>query len=236
MKRIFSWFGNKKHAPDKTPKPLSVDEKIDAAITRCERDRSQALNDIDNIRKWANQAIDKVFDIPHRFWYSEIDDYEKIKELPQNQKVGFQLVTKCDKIVHGYRNQIELRRAKINLCETLIREYINSKEQYNEAREKLRQKISEEHTEQDLAEHLKRLQEMDEDTGELESTLQTTGTLESVKSDLSGIEQDVALNEEYRRQMEQLTKLYDDDRERDNSLAYKKEMDKIVEHLKKKKK
>jgi hypothetical protein len=211
----------------------TLEEKINTAISKCENDKQVSLDEIEKIKKWTQDAVNLSFFVPGRFWYNEVTEYEKIKELDENKSVSDQVVKKCDEIVQGYRNQINLRESKISLCTALIEEYLKTKKKLNETEQKLSHQNDEEHKLNSLDEHINRLKNMDEDVSSLQTSFLDEQKLKVFDFDLDIAENDFKLKEEIYDQLGKLSEIYSDVKFRNNSVVFKQEIEKLIESIKK---
>ncbi len=216
------WNFFKKKA-DKEP---SLEERIDAALRKAKTDTKEASREIENIKKWAADAIIDVYAefFPnssmtyYRKQYAEtaLEDYADIKEKYAS-KLESEMVEKCDRIVKGYMNQIKLRESKLKLFKKLESEYKTTKAKLLKANEQGKRTV-------ELDEHTNRLKNMDEDAKSLSTAMTDSYHLEDIKND-------IADKEEYFNQLEKLKLQYSDESDYGSSLAFKEEIDKMIDKI-----
>ncbi len=210
----------------KAEKEPSLEERIDAALRKAKTDTREATKEIEDIKKWAADAIIDVYAefFPnsnmsyYRKQYAEtaLADYKGIKEKYAT-KLESEMVEKCDRIVEGYMNQIKLRESKLKLFKKLEDEYKITKSKLSKAQEQGRRT-------NELDEHTNRLKNMNEDAKSLSTAMTDSYHLEDIKND-------IADKEEYFNQLEQLKHQYSDESDYSNSLAFKDEIDKMIDKM-----
>jgi hypothetical protein len=208
-------------------KEISLEERISLALQKAKEDKRLALKEISDIKEWAAEAIVDVYSafFPnghltyYRKQYAEtaLSKYDEIKKQ-YAEKIDAEMVEKCDNIVSGYMNQIQLRESKLKLYEKIEAEYLQTKEKLKlaEAQGKKTDRI-EEHTE--------RLKKLDDDTQGLANAMVQTNKLEEIKDE-------IAFKEEYFNQLEKLHNQFADESDYKNSLSYKEEIDKMIDNMK----
>ncbi len=204
----------------------SLEQRIDEALKKAKTDTKEATKEIENIKKWAADAIIDVYAefFPnsnmtyYRKQYAEtaLQDYDDIK-TKYAAKLDAELVTKCDQIVEGYMNQIKLRESKLKLFQKLENEYKITKMKLSKAQEQGKRGV-------ELDEHTNRLKNMNEDANSLSTAMTDTYHLEDIKND-------IADKEEYFNQLEKLKDQYADESDYTNSLAFKEEIDKMIDKM-----
>ncbi|MBN1251046.1 MAG: hypothetical protein JXR51_08715 [Bacteroidales bacterium] len=210
----------------KNDKEISLEERVNMALLKAKEDRRIAQKEIKDINNWAADAIIDTYSafFPnakltyYRKQYAEtaLAEYESIK-TKFSEKLELEIVEKCDNIVTGYLNQIQLRESKLKLYEKIELEYQKTKEKLKNA-----QKV--EDRTNNMQEHEERLKSLDNDSSGISKAMTETYKLEDLKED---IEQ----KEEYLNQLEKLTNQFSDDSNFDNSLAFKDEIDKMINDM-----
>lgn len=210
----------------KKEKEVSLEERINLALQKAKQDTRLATKEIEDIKEWAANAIIDVYSafFPnsnltyYKKQYAEtaLAEYEEIKKK-YSSELEAEMVEKCDNIVSGYLNQIQLRESKLKLFQKI-------EEEYKITKEKLRNAEKEGEKTDRLQEHTERLKDLDNDSGTLSKAMTETYKLEEIK-------EDIELKEEYFNQLEKLNNQFADDSDYSNSLAYKKEIDKMLEEM-----
>lgn len=232
-----NWFKSLFNRKDKNEEqPLSVEDEIDNSIQKCRNEIKKAQNEIDQLYKWAADAVHNTFSVPFDLWYYELGRYDEIKNHEINSDVKSLLVKKCDEIIEGYRNQIQMRESKIQLCETLLKEYTEVKQKYVDTKQRLMLDSEEEEKLAKLEKHSDRLAGMDDDTSDIAQSLESSERFKSIENEVHSIEEEFKLREEYHRQLEQLHQEYGTSETHDNPIAYRNEIEKLIVALMKEKK
>jgi hypothetical protein len=207
-------------------KEVSLEERINLALQKAKEDKRKAIKEISDIKEWAAEAIVDVYIafFPngqltyYRKQYAEtaLAKYDEIKQQYAGQ-IDAEMVEKCDNIVSGYMNQIQLRESKLKLFEKIEAEYLKTKDKL---------KMAEEHSKNAnrIEEHTERLKNLDNDVDGLSNAMTETYKLEDVK-------QEIELKEEYFNQLEKLNNQFADESNYKNSLSYKEEIDKMINDM-----
>jgi len=236
MNNIFSWITNKitgKDTKNETQQP-TLEEEMKAAIERCRAELRKCDDEIRDLRKWASEAIAKIFDIPQKNLFNEVFEYDEIKIANKPKNISEILIVKCDEIVAGYRQQIESRYSKIKLNEILLEKYRLALKKVEEGRKKLQQKNDVENKLSALDSHKHRLEALNENTDNLVSTFYSTSELQSFEEEMNLIEENFRFQEEYHRQLNELTIKYKTEETSFTNNDFKDEIDKIIQQLEKK--
>jgi DNA-binding SARP family transcriptional activator len=210
----------------KRDKEPTLEERIELALQKAKQDKRLATKEIKDIKEWAADAIIDVYSafFPnsnltyYRKQYAEtaLQEYDNIKKK-YSSEVDAEMVEKCDKIVEGYMNQIKLRESKLKLFQKL-------EEEYSKTKEKLRMAEKQGERTDNLKEHTERLENMDDSAESLSTAMTDTYKLEDIKDD-------IAVKEEYFNQLEKLTNQFTDESDYNTSLAFKEEIDKMIDKI-----
>jgi hypothetical protein len=206
---------------------ITLEERVNLALQKAKEDKNLASTEIRNINKWAAEAIIDVYSAffpnsnltyyRNQYAQTALAEYNNIKEKYANQ-LDAEVVSKCDHIVSGYLNQIQLRESKLKLFEKIEAEYAKTKEKLRMA-EKQGQRTDK------MQEHENRLKSLDNDSSTLSTAMTETYKLDDLK-------EEIATKEEYFNQLEKLHNQFSDDSDFNNSIAYKGEIDKMIEDIK----
>ena len=107
---IFKKIFNKKE-PE-----LTFAEQIQEEIFQCDNSIFEYQKDIHKIRGWAIDLIHKTYEVPKELWYEELSNLKKISDLPENKNVSSETKEDVLKIANSYKQQIEMRKMKIEAC------------------------------------------------------------------------------------------------------------------------
>ncbi len=206
---------------------ITLEERVNLALQKAKEDKNLAAKEIRDINKWAAEAIIDVYSafFPnsnltyYRNQYAEtaLTEYSNIKAKYASQ-LEAEMAEKCDKIVSGYLNQIQLRESKLKLFEKIEADYMKTKE-------KLRMAEKQGQRGDKMQEHEQRLKNLDNDSSSLSNAMTETYKLDDLK-------EEIATKEEYFNQLEKLHSQFSDDSDYNNSIAYKGEIDKMLEDMK----
>jgi len=209
-------------------KEISLEERVNLSLQKAKEDKRVASKEISDIKEWAAEAIIDVYSafFPnghlsyYRKQYAEtaLAKYDEIKQKYSGQ-IDVELAEKCDNLVSGYLNQIQLRESKLKLFEKIENEYIVTKE-------KLRMAEAQGKKNDRIQEHTQRLEKLDEDTEGLSNAMVQTNKLDDIKKEIE-------LKEEYFNQLEKLNMQFADESDYKNSLSYKEEIDKMIDGMEK---
>ena len=224
---IMAWnlFKNKKEETNKL-EDNSLEQEVEAALRKAKNDKRDALKEIEKIKSWAAEAIidtyAEIFPNGNLTYYREQykkDALEKFEQIQTDNagKVPEEEAVKCKKIVTAYLNQISLRESKLKLFEKLETEYASTKE-------KLKEVGKQKNKGDKFLKHSERLNSLDEHTETLSEAMTDTNQLEDIKREF-------AMKAEYVNQLEKLNQDYSDDVNHDNALAFKDEVDKMLNDL-----
>lgn len=223
------WNPFKKNTEEVEKNPLedqSLEIKINDAIKKAQNDKRETLKEIENIKLWQAEAIidtyAHIFPNGNLSFYREkykedaVGKYETIR-TENADKVSIEEAEKCEKIVSGYKGQLEMRQSKLKLIEKLETEYLKTKE-------KLKQVDNQKQRGDKFSKHNERLGNLDAQSETLGNAMLDTQNLEDLKKEFE-------LKQEYVKQLEQLTNQYSDDINIDSSGAFKDEIDKITKGI-----
>ncbi len=225
--KFFQKSKQRLHNPQTRGSELEM--KINSALESAEKDKSDALKEIEQIKDWAAEAIietyAEVFPNGNLTYYREqykadaLEKYEQIK-TENADKIDADKVEKCDKIVKAYLSQIKLRESKLQLYDKLVRKYQDVKNKLNLAKEVQLQ-------EDKIHKHEKRIKELDNVDNEYVDATTDTAKFEE-------LEREFELKTEYANQLNQLNEKYketEDVEDYNTSLAFKDEIDKMIDEI-----
>lgn len=222
------WNPFKRDKEENSLEDNSLEKKLDGALSKAREERRDAENEIKKIESWAAEAIVDTyadqFPNGHLTYYREqykekaLSTYKEIK-TENAEKIPADKAAKCDEIVSGYMNQIELRKSKIKLYDKMIKEYEATKSGFKNIE---RKKASG----NKLSKHQERLSELDSNTD-----IYTDALTDSDK--MKELQREFEMKEEYMRQLDELSRKYSADApdKFDSSGAFKDELDKIIKDL-----
>ena len=196
--------------------------KIQIALKKSEEDKREAAKMVTTIEGWAADAVidnyAQFFPNANLSYYRDkykktaFAEYEKIKE-EHSSKLDAGVVENCEKVVQGYKNQIELQNAQVVLSEKLYNEHLKTKQKYDAMLAKNKRN-------EEMQNHNERLQDMNNNTRGLGDAYKDEFTLEEINDEFSH-------QEIYFEELHKLKQQYGDDSNFDNALAYKTEIEKM---------
>jgi hypothetical protein len=219
-----AWNLFKKDEPDPNQ---DLENRINASLQKARQDKRDAEASIKRLDSFARDAIvdaySAFFENAKFSYYKDqhkktaLEEYAKMKEK-YKAKMDAEVAAQCDRIVNGYLNQIELAKSKMALYDKLL-------EQYEGLKLKMKAASEQEKRRNELKEHEERLKSMDESSEHLAEGYVQSNELEDIKNE-------VLFREEYLNQLEKLSLEFDDKENYSGALAYKDEVDKMLQNLK----
>jgi len=176
----------------------ALEDQVREALSSIRRQKFKSEAKINRLTEWTNDAIETTYGtlFGNKYFKSElIDKYEEIKQKYASQLSEAQ-VEKTDMIVNGYINHIKTEKAKIETLENLQKEH-------EDLKEKLRLAKTNKQKNRQLDKHVNRLQSTSDDLSAEETIIKTSYSYDDLKAE-------VELNQEYIKQLEELTLKYGD--------------------------
>ncbi len=198
--------------------------KLEVSISNCKGEIKKAEDENDQIKKWAIEAIRDSFEVPQKFWYEELEMYQEICSLEENKSVDRLVLEKCDEVVQGYLDEMELRKAKIQLYESLIQKYETSKKKMLLIKKKKDDETMAQTKLIALEKHSKRIEQMREDPENLPSHVEETTQLELMKEEINEVYTEYEINEEVRNCMVEINQQF---KSTNNSMGSKAAIEEI---------
>ncbi len=222
---VWNWF-KKNDDDDEKKESNQLGEKIEVALRKAQDDKRKAADEIKKIDGWARDAIIDVysdfFENAHLSYYKDkhkltaLEKYEDIKSQ-HGSKLSAEMVEKCDTIVKGYLDQIELRNSKMKLFEKLEQQYLKSKM-------KLKGMKTADGKVGDLQSHTDRLKQLDEEAGNLGGMMSDSYNLEEINKEFDH-------KTEYFNQLEKLQYQFGEDVSTNSAKLFKDEVDKMINDI-----
>lgn len=220
------WNLFKKDKDESEDQTLELGRKIQIALQKSEQDKREAEKMVKTIETWAADAIidnyAEFFPNANLSFYRDkykltaFAEYENIK-AEHGAKLNADVFENCEKVVQGYKNQIELQKSQVVLFEKLYKEHVKTKQKYDAmlARNKRNEQMEK---------HNQKLQEMNNNTSGL-------GDIYKDEYSLEDINREFADQETYFDELHKLKQQYGDDSNFESAIAYKDEIDKISNKL-----
>lgn len=201
--------------------------QIDEALQKVMQEKRDAESMLRKIDGWMRDAIVETYaDFFENAQYSYYKDkhkataLEKYPELKQKHgsKLPAETYERCEKIVNGYMNQLEMTKSKIALYDKMTKEYQTSKQ-------KLRDTVAKGVKTDKLEQHEQRLEQLDSNAETLGNAYVATNKLEDIKRELELRQQTMA-------ELEKLSAEYNGSESNfDSSKQYKDEIDKMLNNI-----
>lgn len=222
---VFNLFKRDKHDDNNEDDQL-LQRRIDEALQQAESDYKKVQKAIAEVESMAAEAIiDAYIDVfpngnlsLYRDKYKEtaLKDYIKIRE-EYDSKIDPSTVKQCEQVVLGYLKRAEELRENTKRSEKLIEEYKATKAKYEAVKRR--------NAKQDkLDQHGSHLSSVD-DTSLLASAIEGDYKLDDIQDE-------VAMKEEYLKQLEQVNREYGDSSSYVTDIsADKAELDRLIKGL-----
>ena len=196
-----------------------LETQVREALSSIRKQKFKAEAKINRIKEWANDAIDTTYNefIGDKFFRTELyEKYSDIKNKFSNKLTPAQ-VEKTDKIVNSCLNHMLTEKSKIETLDKLQKEHEVLKDKLNNA--KLQQRKNKR-----LDKHVNRLNADRDDLSGEETIAKADYTLEDLQSE-------VALKQEYVKQLEDLSLKYGDDIQGVQVTDYQSQLDDLKKKI-----
>ncbi len=198
----------------------ALEDQVREALSNIRRQKFKAEAKINRLTEWTNDAIETTYGslFGNKYYKSELfEKYDEIKEKFAQELTEAQ-VEKTDMIVNGYKKHIQTEKMKIETLEKLQKEH-------EELKEKLRLAKTNQHKNKQLDKHVNRLQQTSDDLSAEETIIKTSYTFDDLKAE-------VELNQEYVKQLEELSVKYGDNIAAPEVDEYKNQLDALKSRIK----
>ncbi|MDF1549213.1 MAG: hypothetical protein P1P88_15410, partial [Bacteroidales bacterium] len=128
----------------------------------------------------------------------ELKMYQEIRALEENKSLDYHVVQKCDEIVKGYLDEIELRKAKIELYKSLIVKYLANKEKMLLIKSRKDNESIAQTKLASLEKHSKRLEQLRTDPENFAAHIEETNHLDMLKDEVNEVYEEFEISEEVR--------------------------------------
>ena len=223
-----SWIKNFFDRKDKKhiDKDETIEKQIHKSIKKCKLDKKKNYDEIDQIRKWASNLIHEIFTVPQKYWYEEIENYEKIKKSDSNIKISNHIIEETDEIIKGYTAQINLRRKKIELSKLSIKKYNKLYEKCVQAEKRLSSFDNYNHLQEEIKKHTNILERLD-DT----ENISHLNDFHLIEYKINELEEEFELQEEIQKQIDILQAKYGLKNDYLNANIFTNEINKIINNI-----
>jgi len=198
MNNFFNFLKKEENKPDSFDlyENKKFQYELEEAITKCNIDKQDTISDIENMNKWAKEVILEIFEVPHKYWYKEIVNYQKIKDEDINKDVSANLILNTDKVILGYIEQIEIKQTKLLFYEALLKEYERISAKLNNAFSRLEQLKKDEEQIKMLNKHKKKIENMSNSKENMDDIYKQAEDLNSLTEDIKTINQEFNFRKE----------------------------------------
>jgi hypothetical protein len=207
--------------------------RLESSIIHCNQEIKKAGEETDQIKKWAEEAILEVFEVPNKLWYNEIAKYEEIKQLENNNAIDQKVVAKCDEVIFGYLEQIKLREAKIVLYNTLILKYGATKEKMERIKKRSDDEKLTQTKLQVLEKHSQRIDQLRNSPENLNNHIEGSTHLELLKSEAKEVIDEFEISEEVKTELEAINQQVSSGKYNSSARPAIEEIEKLVEKINK---
>lgn len=206
----------------KEPK-LDFAKQIQEEIYQCETSIFEYEKDIHKIRGWAIDLIHKTFDVPKELWYEELVSLDKIANLPANKDVNEELKEDTIKIALSYKQQIDLRKLKVEACQNNIRQLRKMVIDEQEIQKELKQENS---TDFFLEFHKEKAHNLEGTNISTEYT--QAEKINILNEQISEMKEELELKREINKQLQILYKKYGESTDFETTKIYFDELKKLI--------
>ncbi len=128
----------RKNKKNRQQSPL---EAIDLAIENIREEKQKNIKEIERIKKWAVDLIFEIYNVPKKYWYEEIENYEKIKQEEANKDIDDRIKQETDKIFNIYTGKIEILEKENQYLNEALEKLTQLKNSVNEKFDKSKKDI-----------------------------------------------------------------------------------------------
>ena len=100
----------------KKNKAKEIDEEIIDEIKKCDNQIVEYEQEIIKIKHHARDLLISILNVPDEYKFEELENYEEIINLPDNQYVTNEEKNELAEICKSYLNHLLIRKEKIKLC------------------------------------------------------------------------------------------------------------------------
>lgn len=198
---------------------FEIESQLRKSISKARQDKFKSEANINKLTQWAQDTIMNTFTadlFPEGQPFTRAQVLEKWPEIKEKHgdKVSYEVLDKCNDVVKGYMNQIELEKSKIKAFDKLQTEYEGLREKVKIAKQNSKKS-------QRIDKQSKKLQNMQDDVSGMASAIELEYNMEDLTKE-------VELKQEYFKQLEQLQYQYGDDIDSNEAVDFKQRIDEIL--------
>ncbi len=214
----------KKLFSKKTNDKLTFEEKVQNEIFQCEQAIFEYEKDIHKMRNWAADLIHKTFKVPQKYWYEELDYLDEIINLPENNDIDQETVTEVKNLSLSYKEQIELREMKIEVCVKNKKQLRNILQEEKNIRKKLK---TESNKDLIIEEHKDLIRTLNND--DITREIGTSAKVDILKDKINEMEKELKLKQEFNKQLQILYRKYGKSDDYKSTKIYHDELKKLID-------
>lgn len=208
-KKIFKKSKSAEKEKSRFNKSEALLADIQKTSDECRSDIETAKKEIEMLQKQAKEVIVKIFKVSKEYWYEELKYYNNIKQEQDSDEITPEVIRKADEVIEGYKQQIKLRKTKIDFCNSLLKKYTNAEKKLQKKAELFASGKDESGKLEYLEQHARLISEMNHEDSNLQKAFEQNELYKMIDEDVKEIEDDIKLRAEIKRQMNELNKLYD---------------------------
>ena len=227
LKRLLNFPIDDEEYKKNIPKDAFI-TKVDSKIEKCKIKKKEYTNDLAKLHKWSNKLILDIFDVPSKFWYNELNNYEKIKKLPKNKKIANHIIKKTNNIIKEYKEQIELKKNKIIFCNESLNKYAKLISDYKLTLKKLELERQKKEKYNKLEEHSQRINRINEKNNLSEQSEKLT--IDFLQEDIDELNNELTLQEEIYNQLDKLYQKYGNKQDYSSTKLFNSEIKKLIQN------
>lgn len=204
----------------------TIEKQIHKNINKCKLDNKKNDDEIDHVRKCASNLIHEIFKVPQKYWYEEIENYEKIKKSGSNLKISKHIIEDTDEIIKAYFAQVNLLRKKIELSILSIKKYNDLYNKCKQTEKRLSVFENYNHLQEEIERHNNILQKIDNSESILD-----LNDFHLIESKIKEFEEEFKLQEEIHKQIDLLQAKYGLKNDYLNVDIFTSEINKIINNI-----
>ncbi|MBN2892879.1 MAG: hypothetical protein JXL97_13510 [Bacteroidales bacterium] len=202
---------------------LPFDKQIQEEIFQCETSIFEYERDVHQIRGWAIDLIHKTFEVPKELWYEELDNLEKIIQMPENKNIAEDVIEEVKRIAFSYKQQIELRKMKVEAC----RKNIIQLRQMIVDEQKIKKELYNENHKEFYIEAHKQKANMLQDS-DITIEMVQAEKVKNLKNQIEELREELMLKQEVNKQLKILYQKYGDSTDYETTTVYLEELKKLI--------
>ncbi len=210
---VMLFLSSKKSTADEGDGMHDLEDQVRQALSKIRQQKFKSEAKINRLKEWANDAIETTYGDLFGDSVLKTELYKNYKDIKIEyaDKLTAAQVEKTDQIVNNCLKNLSLEKSKIETLDKLQVEHETLKQ-------KLKNVKLEERKNQRLDKHVKRISNVEDDLSGEATIAKADYTLDDLKSE-------VALKQEYVKQLEEVSLLYGDNLENIDSLDNSKTSD-----------